>query len=249
LGQAEQTSLSIAKAYTDVLNARDVVRLSEENLKRHEETFELVSARKKQGVSNKADLTQMKGRLARVKANLLSAKNNLRDAETVFAQLTGERPATLIRPEVDQAYIPESNERAQTLALNNNQSLIASRLNVQSASANTTGLNSHLYPDLDIVADRRWKDDVSGFDGEENEWRVLLEMNWNLYQGGSNASRQKKARYEEEAARMRSNRVYREVQANVDASWDAYLTLKQTLIHLEDYVNQSEESATLYMAQ
>ncbi|WP_197472332.1 TolC family protein, partial [Oleiphilus sp. HI0067] len=117
------------------------------------------------------------------------------------------------------------------------------------ASANTTGLNSHLYPDLDIVADRRWKDDVSGFDGEENEWRVLLEMNWNLYQGGSNASRQKKARYEEEAARMRSNRVYREVQANVDASWDAYLTLKQTLIHLEDYVNQSEESATLYMAQ
>ncbi|WP_197466538.1 TolC family protein, partial [Oleiphilus sp. HI0080] len=41
----------------------------------------------------------------------------------------------------------------------------------------------------------------------------------------------------------------REVQANVDSSWDAYMTLKQTLVHLQDYVDQSAESAKLYMAQ
>ena len=249
LAQAEQTSLQITKAYTDVLNARDVVRLSKENAEQHEQTFDLVDARKKQGVANKADLTQMKGRLSRVRANLLSARNNLRDAETTFVQLTGERPDALVRPEVDQNYIPESNERAQTLALTNSQNLIASRLNVQAASASAEGLAAHKYPDLDIVADRTWKDDVSGFDGREDEWRVLLELNWNIYKGGSSASKHKKARYQEEAARMRSNRVYREIQANVDSSWDAYLTLKQTLVHLEDYVNQSAESAKLYMAQ
>ncbi|KZY73460.1 hypothetical protein A3765_12910 [Oleiphilus sp. HI0130] len=249
LAQAEQLSLQIARAYTNVLNAQDVVRLSVENLKLHENTYDLVEARKKQGVADKADLTQMKGRLSRVKANLLAARNNLRDAETSYIQLTGTRPSNLVRPQIDSTYLPESNERATTLALANNQNLIASRLSAQASAANSDGLNAHYYPNLDIVADQTWKDHVSGEQGHENEWRVLLEMNWNLYSGGRSNSKQKQARYQEEAARMRSNRIYREVQANVDSSWDAYMTLKQTLVHLQDYVDQSAESAKLYMAQ
>ena len=249
LAQAEQLALQITRAYTEVLNAQDVVRLSVENLELHENTYDLVEARKKQGVADKADLTQMKGRLSRVKANLLAAHNNLRDAETTYIQLTGTRPANLVRPQADSAYLPESNERAATLALTNNQNLIASRLNAQASAANSDGLNAHYYPNFDIVADQTWKDHVSGEQGHENEWRVLLEMNWNLYSGGRSNSKQKQARYQEEAARMRSNRIYREVQANVDSSWDAYMTLKQTLVHLQDYVDQSAESARLYMAQ
>ncbi|KZZ50105.1 hypothetical protein A3758_30630, partial [Oleiphilus sp. HI0118] len=184
LAQAEQLSLQIARAYTNVLNAQDVVRLSVENLKLHENTYDLVEARKKQGVADKADLTQMKGRLSRVKANLLAARNNLRDAETSYIQLTGTRPSNLVRPQIDSTYLPESNERATTLALANNQNLIASRLSAQASAANSDGLNAHYYPNLDIVADQTWKDHVSGEQGHENEWRVLLEMNWNLYSGG-----------------------------------------------------------------
>jgi outer membrane protein, adhesin transport system len=249
LAQAEVTALRISKAYLDVLNAQDVVRLSVLNLEEHEKTFDLVEAKFKQGVANRADETQMKGRLSRVKANLLSARNNLRDAEAVFTQLTGERASKLQRPEIDQRFIPESNQRALEIALTNNQSLIASRLSTKAARASANGLNSHLYPDFDLVADRTWKEDVSGFNGQEDEWRVLVEMNWNLYSGGSSSAKQKKARYQEEAARMRSNRTYREIQANVDSSWDAYLTLHQTLVHLQDYVEQSKESAKLYAAQ
>lgn len=249
LAQAEGLALQITKAYTDVLTAQEIVRLSIENLDLHKDTYELVNARKKQGVADKADLTQMKGRLSRVQANLLAAQNNVRDAETLYAQLTGERPYALERPQIDSSYIPESNERVATLALANSQSLMASRLNAKASSANAEGLNAHYYPNLDIVADQTWKDDVSGPTGHENEWRVLLEMNWNLYSGGRSNSKQKQARYQEEAARMRSNRIYREVQANVDSSWDAFMTLKETLVHLDDYVNQSAESAKLYMAQ
>ena len=249
LAQAERLALDVAQAYTNVMNARDVVRLSSENVEQHQDTYDLVAAREKQGVSDKADLTQMRGRLARVQANLLAARNNLRDAITVYVQLTGSEPRSLMRPEVDQAYLPESNERTIELALQNSQLLTASRLSAKASSANADGLNAHYYPNVDLKADRTWKDDVSGFNGREDEWRVLLEMNWNLYSGGKGSSRQRQARYQEEAARMQSNKVYREVQANAESSWDAYLTLKQTRIYLQDYVEQSQESAKLYMAQ
>jgi adhesin transport system outer membrane protein len=74
-------------------------------------------------------------------------------------------------------------------------------------------------------------------------------MNWNLYSGGRSSSKQAQAKYDEEVARMNSNRIYREVRANVDSSWDAFVTLRETLVHLQDYVDQSAESARLYMAQ
>lgn len=249
LAQAESLALQVAQAYTNVMNAQEVLRLSQENLKQHLETYDMVAARKRQGISDKSDLTQIKGRIARVRANLLAAHNNLSDAETLYKQLTGNQPGNFIRPEVDESYLPESHDRAVELALQNNQLLIASKLDVNASAANVKGVRSENYPSFDLVADRSWKDNVSGFDGREDEWRMLVEMNWNLYSGGQSSSRYRRALYREEASRMLSNRVYREVQANAQSSWDAFETLKQSRVHLRDYVEQSKESVKLYLAQ
>ncbi len=249
LAEAEKITLSISKAYLDTLSAQEVVVMSLENLQHHQKTYDLVHAREKQGVADKADLSQIRGRLARAKANLMASRNNLRDAETTYVQLVGESPVDLLKPHTNGAYLPGSNKRATELALANNQSLYASRLSVQAAAASARSKNAHNYPQFDLVADRTWKEDVAGFDGDEDEWRILLEMNWNLYAGGRNSSAHQKAVYQEEAARMRTNRVIREVRANVDSSWNAYKTLEQELVYLKEYVEQSKQTERLYSEQ
>ena len=249
LAQAEKITLEISKAYLDTLRAQEVVVMSLENLQHHQKTYDLVHAREQQGVADKADLSQIKGRLARAKANLMSARNNLRDAETTYIQLVGVSPNNLLRPHANDDFLPGSNDRAIELALANNQSLHASKLSIQAASASTRSKNAHNYPQFDLVADRTWKDDVSGFHGEEDEWRVLVEMNWNLYAGGRKQSAHKKAAYQEEAARMNTNRVIRDVRANVNSSWNAYKNLEQELVYLQEYVEQSKETEKLYSEQ
>lgn len=249
LAEAEKITLNISKAYLDTLSAQEVVVMSLENLQQHQKTYDLVHARQEQGVADKADLSQIKGRLARAKANLMAARNNLRDAETTYVQLVGDSPNNLFKPKANSSYLPGNNERAVELALANNQSLHASQLSVQAAAAGARSQNAHNYPQFDLVADRTWKEDVSGFDGSEDEWRILLEMNWNLYAGGRKSSAHQKAIYQEEAARMRTNRVIRDVRANVDSSWSAYKTLEQELVYLQEYVEQSKETEKLYSAQ
>ena len=249
LAEAERVTLGISKAYLDTLSAQNVVVMSLENLQHHQKTYDLVSQREEQGVSDKADLSQIKGRLARAKANLMAARNNLRDAETTYTQQVGSAPNNLIRPKVNSEYLPGNNDRVTELALANNQSLHASQLSVQAAAAGARSQNAHNYPEFDLVADRTWKEDVSGFDGDEDEWRVLLEMNWNLYAGGRKSSAHKKAVYQEEAVRMKSNRVIRDVRANVDSSWSAYKTLEQELVYLQEYVEQTKETEKLYSQQ
>ena len=249
LAEAEKITLNISKAYLDTLSAQDVVVMSLENLQHHQKTHDLVSQREAQGVSDKADLSQIKGRLARAKANLMASRNNLRDAETTYIQLVGDAPNNLIRPKTNSKYLPGNNDRAVELALANNQSLHASQLSVQAAAAGARSQNGHNYPQFDLVADRTWKEDVSGFDGKEDEWRVLIEMNWNLYAGGRKSSAHKKALYQEESARMNTNRVIRDVRANVDSSWNAYKTLEQELVYLQEYVEQTKETEKLYSQQ
>lgn len=249
LAQAESLALQITQAYIQVLNAQEVLRLSQENLDQHLATYKMVAARERRGVADKSDLTQMKGRIARVRANVLAAQNNVSDAETVYQQITGLLPQNFVHPQVDSSRLPESYDRTVELALENNQLLIASRLDIKASKAGAESARSENYPNIDLVVDRSWKDNVSGFDGREDEWRVLVEMNWNLYAGGQSRSRYRQARYQEEASRMRSNKVLRQVQANAKSSWDAMMTLGQSRILLSDYVAQSKESASLYLAQ
>ena len=249
LSEAEKLSLEISKAYLDVLSAKEIVVMSLENLDHHTKTYDLVNERHTQGVADKADLSQVRGRMARAKANLSSARNNLRDAETHFLQMVGTSPTQLQRPRVNKDYLPSDNARVLSLAMANNQSLRASQQSTAAATANAQAQNAHYYPALDLVADKTWKDDVAGLEGEQDEWRVLVQMNWNLYAGGRKSSGHKKAIYQEQTARMRSNSVVREVKANVDSSWSAYKSLEEELIYLQDYVMQSKETQKLYSQQ
>ena len=71
LERAERLALQLSKAYLDVLRSKEIVILSLENLNHHEKTFDLVHARQNQGVADKADLSQIRGRLARSRAQVL----------------------------------------------------------------------------------------------------------------------------------------------------------------------------------
>jgi adhesin transport system outer membrane protein len=249
LERAERLALQLSKAYLDVLRSKEIVILSLENLNHHEKTFDLVHARQNQGVADKADLSQIRGRLARSRANLLSARNNLRDAETTYFEISGIAPTTLIRPKVDKSYLPNSNEQALEIAMANSQSVFASNFSAKSLSAAAKSLDSHYYPEFDLVASRVWRDETGGFYGTKDESRILLEMKWNLFSGGQKSNQHKKALYQAESAKMRTSQVLRETKANVDSSWSAYRTLEKEIIYLQEYVKQTKETEKLYAVQ
>lgn len=249
LAKAEMLSLQISKAYLDVLSAKEVVVMSLENLDHHSKTYELVNKRHSQGVIDKSDLSQVRGRMARARANLTAAKNNLRDVDTVLEQLVYTPPKELIRPRINTDYLPESNERALELAYANNQSLLASKKASDAANATVGVRKAHYYPKLDFVANKTWKSNVSGAEGSQDEWQMLVKLNWNLFSGGGQSAEHSKAVYLQHAAGMRSNTVLREVKANVDSSWRSYKSLEEELVYLQEYVTQSKLTQKLYSEQ
>ncbi|MDP0561074.1 MAG: TolC family outer membrane protein [Candidatus Endonucleobacter sp. (ex Gigantidas childressi)] len=249
LSKAEVITLNLTKGYIDVLSAQDVIVMSEENLKHHQQTYDLILERSNQGVANQADLSQIKSRLARARANMISARSNYNNTKISYKQITGVMPKDLNRPKVDHNYIPMSNQRVVDIAFANHQILRSSQCDMDAAMSASKAQNSHYYPEFDVVADITWKDDVGGYTGHEREWRVLLEMKWNLFAGGQTSEAHKKSVFQEEATRMKLSSVMRSVKANAEASWNAYEQLKQEKMYLREYVEQTEKTEKLYEQQ
>jgi len=249
LAKAENITLSLTKAYIDMLSAKDVITMSEENLAHHQKTYDLIKERSVQGVASKADLSQIRSRLARAKANMISARSNYNNAEIQYIEIAGKSPSRLTRPKVNKSYLPENNQRVVDIAFANHQSLFSSQYDIKAASSATKVQNAHYYPEFDVVVDRTWKEDVAGFNGHEDEWRVLLEMKWNLFAGGQKSSAHSKALHNEKASKMKLNTVQRAVKANANASWNAYELLEQERIFLKEHVEQTKETEKLYSQQ
>ena len=235
LAKAENITLSLTKAYIDMLSAKDVITMSEENLAHHQKTYDL---------QKRYQLL-----VARAKANMISARSNYNNAEIQYIEIAGKSPSRLTRPKVNKSYLPENNQRVVDIAFANHQSLFSSQYDIKAASSATKVQNAHYYPEFDVVVDRTWKEDVAGFNGHEDEWRVLLEMKWNLFAGGQKSSAHSKALHNEKASKMKLNTVQRAVKANANASWNAYELLEQERIFLKEYVEQTKETEKLYSQQ
>lgn len=126
----EDVGLKVVDAYLKVLERRDLVQLSEDNLRVHDDIYKQIEQRTQQGVARSSDLAQIEGRRARASANLVSARNNLVDAESEYQALVGDMPGELEQPGSYNLTLPENLDAALQQARENNPGLQADRKSV-----------------------------------------------------------------------------------------------------------------------
>jgi len=246
---SENVSLEIVETYLNVLKAKELVLLAQENLDMHYKTQEKVNQRHEQGVGDKADIAQIKGRISRAEANLNNARNELMDARSRYISLVGKLPISLTRPQTDDGYLPKTRSDAQQIAMANNPALLSTRYNVSSAEAQLKGRKSAYHPDIDFVLNGGRQKNVSGFDGNEEDARAVIELNWNLFNGTRDMNESKTYKYRAEQAQMESNNTRRLIMERIDLIWGSYLRNQRNIELLRAYVVAAKDAERLYEAQ
>ncbi|MGD9708575.1 MAG: TolC family protein [Halothiobacillaceae bacterium] len=134
----EYTSLQVAEVYLELMTRQELLRLSQENLKTHERTYDQVKLRSESGVGRMADLAQVEGRVARARANVISDENNLADALANYRRVVGSVPADgLNEPSGIDANLPATMETALQQAQNNHPTLRSAEADVDAGFAST----------------------------------------------------------------------------------------------------------------
>lgn len=249
LSDAQDIALQVAKTYLDAIKAEEVLSLSENNLAVHEDIHRDIKRRVESGIGSTADMSQVDGRLARAKSNLIAAQNNLLDVQTQFKRLVGQAPDNLIFPRADQTALPLSVEQATQLAFQNHPVIKVSQVDVDSARFQHQQSKSANLPTFSIEANQTWREDAGGIEGTSDELSAMLRMRYNLYNGGSDADRSKSTAYQLNKAKDLRDRTFRSVEEGLNLSWSALYMTTQQKEFLANHVDSASDTVVAYRKQ
>ncbi|MBC7006452.1 TolC family outer membrane protein [Photobacterium sp. BZF1] len=249
LSDAQDTALKATEAYLDVLRAEEVLALSEANFEVHQRMYRDIKKRADSGIGSTADLAQVEGRLARSNTNKLSAKSNLNDKVTAFVRTVGDYPRDLEKPEVDINYIASSLDEAITKAKENNPVVYVASNDIEAAQRQYDQAKGTFYPSFSIEASQEWGTELDGTRGDTDEFSAMLRMRYNLYNGGSDAAKSRRAAYQINKSKDIRDRAHRMLEEGTRLAWSAMELANEQSQFLQQHVDASARTVIAYEKQ
>src|SRR6202522_2369253 len=234
--QAAQQDLMerVAQRYFDVLGAQDDLEAQQMSLVSVSRQLDQAEARYQIGLIAVTDVEEARASHDTTAAAVIAAKRTLESTQERLREITGDPFDFLARPlEPFEMANPDpiSEDRWVEMALQQNLSLVSSRLAADIARENVSIQRGGHYPSLDLVGSagklQNNQIDVSP-DGspaggtflEQKQRSMGIQLTVPIYSGGLVSSQVRQAVYQHRAAKERLERVAR--QTEHDAR-DAYL--------------------------
>lgn len=243
----DEIALRASQVYLDVIRAREILNLTQQNLNKHQVIFNKVKQRSKSGVGRSSDLEQAHGRFSLARANLAAAKANLFDAETNYLRVVGKAvPQQMQKPDPVESAIPGNLDAAITAALASNPRLASANAEVTAATAVREGSKSNYYPELDVVLSRAWNENLDGIEADDEEYFGMLQLRWNIYNGGSDSARSSETAHLYNKAISSRDDEMRFVEQSIRLAWSEYTTRKSQLQDLKQHYDSSLKTRDSY---
>lgn len=191
LNKANQVAFDASSSHVDVSRFQALTRLSEDNLKYHQDLMNRIEEKVKSGVTRQSDLEQARSRYTLALGNLATEKANTFSTMANYQRITDTVwPVNQGGEYVVNANFEVENRERLVFALNNHPLLKAANAQISSAKQDVTAASEGFHPRLDLRAKTDvYSNYLSTFD-ERQISSVDLLATINLYRGGSdNASR------------------------------------------------------------
>jgi outer membrane protein len=255
--QAAQQDLieRVAQRYFDVLAAQDDLEAQEVALISINRQLDQAESRFQIGLIAITDVEEARAAHDSSAAAVIAGKRTLESTQELLREITGDGFDYLARPiEPFEMTNPDpiSEDRWVDMALQQNLSLVSSRLAADIARENVSSARSGHFPTLDLVGSR-YKVTSNGTDTfsdgtpaggttlDQNQRTIGLQLSFPIYSGGSVSSQVRQAVYLHRAAKERVERVAR--QTEHDAR-DSYLGVLSEISRVKALRRAVESNAT-----
>ena len=248
-GTAESLALRTIEVYLEVLKRRELVTLATNNLQAHLRVNDQIGLRTERGVGSNADLDQSKARRALAENNLDTAQVDLADAEANFFSAVGRMPDELESLPSIRGEVPQSLPDARQAMMENNPYLKSAQADVNSAESQYEVAKSPFYPRFDAEAAVGANNNIQGDQGHDNEWRVGVIMNYNLFRGGSDKARLQSDAHKINQAMDIRNNALRMLNENLNLAWHAMDNARIQTPTAREYAETTQRVRAAYQDQ
>ena len=247
---AQAVALDAIAAHLDVFRQRELAGLAEKNLAVHEDIYQSLAERAQAGAGSIADVSQAQARLARAQSTLYLSKADLSKALANYTRMVGFTPAP---EDITYAEVPETLpvtlENALELMVNGNPELQILTAALAETDARVALTRSNYKPKIDIQLRSRYNDQLEGDQSWQNTNDAMLNLRWNLFNGGQDKARVNAAlsrNYQSRSAR--DDRLF-ELQETTAAVWATYESLHRQKVAYRDAVDYSQKTFDAYVHQ
>ena len=229
----QQLILRVAQAYFNVLTAIDTLDADQTSLEAISRQLDQANKRFEVGLIAITDVEDAKAARDSAASTVIAAKRTLATSEDQLQEITGQKYDSLTRPGPDMPLNnpePADQSRWVNISLEQNLSLISSRLSADIARENVRVAQGGHLPTLDLVAGRSWNytssDQIfdgtpfSNVDSKVNDRQIGLQFTLPIYSGGFTQSKVRQAQYQWIAAK---EGVVQSSRATERQARDAYL--------------------------
>lgn len=249
ISRAENVSLDIVRIYLELLKAQTLLELAERNVREHQEIYQNVLDKTQKGLSSNSDLAQISARVATSQSSLIASQNNLVDLQTQYLRLVGKMPTDLVDPVFDDALLPSSAEVAKTQAIDNHPEIKAAVLDLDAARKEVRREKGGYYPEIKLELHANKNDNVSNAEGPDEDARIMLTMDYDIFNGFATDASVESSAWRVEEARAIRLRTEREVEEGTQLAWNAYDMLEKQMMLLQQNVDAVKIAELGYIQQ
>ncbi|MDH3546742.1 MAG: TolC family outer membrane protein [Gammaproteobacteria bacterium] len=243
----------VGQTYFDVLAAEDRLTSTHANRQAIARQLEQAKQRFEVGLIAITDVQESQAAYDQAVADEIAAKRSLATAREFLREITGQYVSNLSAPGDEfPMRTPSPNNEASwvDLALDQNLTLVSSRLDERLARDEISFRRNGHYPTIELVAnvgnrDRESEQDTgAGFLDANSDFdsdSIGIEFRVPIFSGGTTSSRVREAVYLHRAAREQLQRVTRETER---ATRDAYLGVLSEMSRVEALEQAVESSRT-----
>jgi len=254
--------LRVSARYFNVLAAKDTLDSAEAALESTARQLEQAEKRFEVGLIAITDVQEAQAAYDNTVAAVIAAKRDLATAAEFLREITGESYAELQQPGDDLPLaipLPADEDAWVDRSLEQNLTLLSSRVNLDIASDDIKIQRTGYYPTVYLVASTGNFDQTTNgdsttvfpgagsitsptdSDADVDTDSIQLQLNVPLFQGGRVRSNVREAVYRQRAAKERLERVMRETERE---SRDAYLSLMAEISRVKALRRAVESSQT-----
>ncbi len=247
---ADNIALDAVQAYLDVLKQKRLLELAVENVNSHKETLGKIRKRARSGAGRRSQLEQTEGRVARAQASKVAQLNNLDDSLSAAHQLLGRylNPGNLFEPLAPPSPTQDIEELINE-ALKIHPALRVASYNIDAALRDQQRSKNNRYPNFDLKLAKEIGDNISGIPGDRDELSLILNMKYNLYNGGADRANERKKTSKVHEHQQFKARVRRQVINTLRLAWAADQSLTDQLDYLKKHVSKTRETSVSYQKE
>ncbi|MEY4753943.1 MAG: hypothetical protein RJA44_1618 [Pseudomonadota bacterium] len=250
LDASEQISLETARAFVDVIRARQLVKLAEDNYVRHRQAQELIQAKNKAGIGKGADLEQANARVALAESNLNIETANLHDVTERYRRIVGTAPpASMPVPRSLDAPMPATITAMLDSAVKHNAGVAAAVENLRAAQAQAKERDGAFQPKVEAKVRSGIGNNLDGVPNQKRDTTASLVMNWNLFNGGADTARVRQTTSQLNLASDARDKACRDARQTAAVAYNDVRRLAEQLVYLDRQVVAAEKARDAYRQQ